>query len=53
MSKSGSLMYNMGVVWDLIVSRVAGNEFGPASGEHIAMALRELTGLQSLRLHCT
>ena len=43
----------IGVVWDLIVTRVAGNEFGPTGGEHIALALRELTGLQTLNLGST
>ena len=43
----------MGVVWDLIVTRVAENEFGPTGGEHIALALRELTGLQTLDLRGT
>ena len=42
-----------GVVWDLIVTRVAGNELGPTGGEHIGMALRELTALQTLDLSST
>ena len=42
-----------GVVWDLIVTRVAGNELGPTGGEHIGMALRELTALQTLYLSGT
>ena len=40
----------IGAVWDLIVTRVAGNKFGPTGGEHIGMALRELTALQALHL---
>ena len=44
---------SMGVVWDLIVTRVAANRLGPSEGEHIAMALRGLTGLQTLLLTCT
>ncbi len=43
----------MGVVRGLIVTRVADNGMGPTAGEHIALALRELTGLQWLDLHCT
>ena len=43
----------IGAVWDLIVTRVAVNDFGPTGGEHIALALRELTGLQTLNLCCT
>ena len=43
----------IGVVWDLIVTRVAVNDFGPTGGEHIALALRELTGLQTLNLFGT
>ena len=39
-----------GVVWDLIVTRVAVNRLGPTGGEHIVMALRELTALQTLDL---
>ena len=42
-----------GVVWDLIVTRVADNELGPTGGEHIGMALRELTALQTLNLRGT
>ena len=38
------------VVWVLIVTRVSENDFGPTGGEHIAMALRGLTGLKSLNL---
>ena len=37
----------------LIVTRVADNKLGPTGGEHIALALRELTGLQTLNLRCT
>ena len=37
----------------LIVTRVAGNELGPTGGEHIGMALRELTALQTLDLRGT
>ena len=33
---------SMGVVWDLIVTRVADNKFGPTGGEHVALALRGL-----------
>ena len=40
----------MGVVRGLIVTRVADNDLGPTGGEHIALALRELTGLQTLGL---
>jgi hypothetical protein len=36
-----------------IVTRVADNELGPTGGDHIAGALRALTGLQSLRLGST
>jgi hypothetical protein len=36
----------------LIVTRVAVNELGPTGGEHIAGALRALTGLQTLDLTC-
>ena len=43
----------MGVVRGLIVTRVAGNGFGPTGGAHIALALRELTGLQTLDLSST
>ena len=39
-----------GVVLYLIVTRVADNGFGPTGGEHIGLALRELTGLQTLSL---
>ena len=42
-----------GVVLYLIVTRVAANGFGPTGGEHIGLALRELTGLQTLDLRCT
>ncbi len=38
------------VVWDLIVTRVAENEFERSEGEHIAMALSGLTGLHTLNL---
>ena len=41
------------VVLCLIVTRVAGNGFGPTGGEHIGLALRELTGLQTLDLEGT
>ena len=44
---------SMGVVWDLIVTRIAENHLGPWEGEHIAMALRGLTGLQTLLLNGT
>ena len=44
---------SMGVVWDLIATRVPGNNFGPTTGEQIAMALRGLTGLQKLNLFGT
>ena len=40
----------MGVVRGLIVTRVAGKDLGPTGGAHIALALRELSGLQSLGL---
>ena len=40
----------MGVVRGLIVTRVAGNDLGPTGGEHIGLALRALTGLQTLYL---
>ena len=40
----------MGVVRGLIVTRVAGNGLEPTGGAHIAIALRELTGLQELYL---
>ena len=43
----------MGVVRGLIVTRVAVNGLGPTGGAHIALALRELTGLQELYLSCT
>ena len=43
----------MGVVRGLIVTRVAANDLGPTGGEHIALALRELTGLQTLDLSST
>ena len=42
-----------GVVRGLIVTRVAANDLGPTGGAHIALALRELTGLQTLNLSCT
>ena len=41
------------VVLCLIVTRVSVNQFGPTGGEHIGLALRELTGLQTLHLSCT
>ena len=44
---------SMGVVWDLIATRVPGNNFGPTTGEQIAMALSGLTGLQKLNLFGT
>jgi hypothetical protein len=34
----------------MIVMRVAANFFGPDGGEHISIALRELTGLQRLNI---
>jgi hypothetical protein len=37
----------------MIVMRVAVNHFGPDGGEHISIALRELTGLQRLNLRGT
>jgi hypothetical protein len=40
----------MGVVWAVIVTRVAVNKFGATGGKHIASALRLLTGLQTLHL---
>ena len=40
-------------VWDLIVTRVAGNDLGAIGGEHIGLALRLLTGLQTLNLGST
>ena len=43
----------MGVVRGLIVTRVAENNLGPTGGLHIANALRELTGLQTLILYST
>ncbi len=43
----------MGVVRGLIVTRVAGNGLGPTGGEHIGLALRALTGLQTLDLGST
>jgi hypothetical protein len=43
----------MGVVWDLPVTRVADNEFGATGGEHIGLALRFLTRLQTLNLSST
>ena len=42
-----------GVVWDLIVTRVAGNGLGPTGGEHVARVLMQLTGLQTLDLSGT
>jgi hypothetical protein len=38
---------------DVIVTRAAGNDFGPLGSEHISAALRELTGLQELYLDGT
>ena len=43
----------MGVVWAVIVTRVAANELDATGGEHIASALRSLTGLQTLDLSGT
>jgi hypothetical protein len=43
----------MGVVRGLIVTRVAGNGLGPTGGVHIGLALRALTGLQTLILSGT
>jgi LytS/YehU family sensor histidine kinase len=43
----------MGVERGLIVTRVAGNDLGPTGGEHIGLALRALTGLQTLDLGST
>ncbi len=43
----------IGVVRGLIVTRVAGNRLGPTGEEHIGLALRALTGLQTLDLACT
>jgi uncharacterized membrane protein len=43
----------MGVVRGLIVTRVAANGLGPTVGEHIGLALRALTGLQTLGLDST
>ncbi len=40
----------MGVVRGLIVTRVADNRLGSTGGEHIGLALRALTGLQTLEL---
>jgi hypothetical protein len=37
----------------LIVMRVAGNGLGPTGGEHLSLALRELTGLHTLDLSST
>ena len=42
-----------GVVRGLIVTRVADNDLGPTGGEHIGLALRALTGLQTLDLSST
>ena len=33
--------------------RVADNELGPIGGEHVAVALKQLTGLQTLDLRST
>ena len=38
---------------DLIVMCVAGNELGPIGGEHVSLALMQLTGLQVLYLDST
>jgi hypothetical protein len=43
----------MGVVRGLIVTRVADNRLWPTGGEHIGLALRALTGLQTLNLRGT
>jgi hypothetical protein len=43
----------MGVVRGQIVTRVADTGLGPAGGVHIGLALRALTGLQTLDLGCT
>jgi hypothetical protein len=43
----------MGVVRGLIVTRVADNLLGSEGGEHIGLALRALTGLQTLNLFRT
>ena len=40
-------------MFDLIVMRVAGNGLGPIGGEHISLALMQLTGLQMLDLSGT
>ncbi len=50
--KSGAVE-GIGVVRGLIVTRVEGNSFGPTEGEHIGLALRALTGLQTLELSGT
>ena len=42
-----------GVVRGLIVTRVVDNGLGPTGGEHIGLALRALTGLQTLDLGST
>ena len=42
-----------GVVRGPIVTRVAGNDLGPTGGEHIGLALRALTGLQTLDISST
>ena len=47
--KSGAVE-GTGVVRGLIVTRVAGNGLEPTGGEHIGLALRALTGLQTLNL---
>ncbi len=44
---------SISVVCSFIVTCVAANEFGPEGGECIALALRELTELQTLRIQCT
>jgi hypothetical protein len=43
----------MRFAWAVIVTIVAVNKLGAAGGEHIASALRLLTGLQTLELGCT
>ncbi len=47
--KSGAVE-GTGVVRGLIVTRVAGNRLGPTGGKHIILALRAMTGLQTLCL---
>ena len=50
---AGLAVEGMGVVRGLIVTRVAVNDLGPSGGEHIGLALRALTGLQTLDLSST